>query len=284
MLILKNSHGITTAFNHRRAGQDTYNTLSGSSLNRKNTSLMTTSRAARKKEQKNELKKVSMSQRTKNKIRKKILAFSQLHKRLTFTTLTFVNKINDRLAVKILHEFLDNVGKHGRDFQYIWVAERQMKNKIFEQNIHFHIISTKYWNISRWWKYWIELQKKHDVISRQSHFNPSSAFDVKQVNTANIRGIVRYLTKYVTKNNSQFECQVWNCSKKISRLYTDEYTDLSFLRNVKYLEESDQLGGKVKMIATQYANIHYIPLNRKTMPLYARIDKKNQEIWHKHPL
>jgi hypothetical protein len=65
------------------------------------------------------------------------------------------------------------------------------------------------------------LQAKNKIIPRDENYNPSSAFDVKHINSNNIKGVVNYLTKYITKNKGQFECQVWNCSKKISRLYTD---------------------------------------------------------------
>ena len=59
-------------------------------------------------------------------------------------------------------------------------------------------------------------------------FKPSSAFDVKQLNTNEIRRISSYVTKYITKNNDKFKCQVWNCSRKVSELYTDFYTSKEF--------------------------------------------------------
>ena len=38
-----------------------------------------------------------------------------------------------------------------------------------------------------------------------------------------------YVTKYITKNKAQFDCQVWNCSKKVSQLYTDFYSGFRFI-------------------------------------------------------
>ena len=31
------------------------------------------------------------------------------------------------------------------------------------------------------------------------------------------------MTKYITKNDAKFKCQVWNCPKRYSELYTDFY-------------------------------------------------------------
>jgi len=66
-----------------------------------------------------------------------------------------------------------------------------------------------------------EFDKYKHHCQEAEDFKPSSAFDVKQINTNNIKAIASYLTKYVTKNNDEFKCQVRNCSKKVSALYTD---------------------------------------------------------------
>jgi hypothetical protein len=39
-----------------------------------------------------------------------------------------------------------------------------------------------------------------------------------------MRSIASYVTKYVTKNDDNFKCQVWYCSKRVSELYTAFYT------------------------------------------------------------
>lgn len=80
----------------------------GSSLDRKN------SKQEKKENQKKEknLDKIHMmSSRTKSKIKRKIIAFSQIFEKLSFVTLTFANEISDLKAVKILRMFLDNVKK-----------------------------------------------------------------------------------------------------------------------------------------------------------------------------
>jgi len=214
-----------------------------------------------------------MSGRTKINIRKKLFAFSQQYKRLTFATFTFVNKVNDELAINVLRKFLDNTKKRSKDFQYLWVAERQTSNKTFEGNIHFHLISNKYWDIQKKWKYWLALQAKPNIIPRDENFNPSSAFDVKMISTKNPRQIGTYLTKYVTKNKSKFNCQVWNCSKKISALYTDFYSSYSFLEQLQKLK-----GKEIIEIPLEFCNIHLIPIDKTTIRFYDRLEEKNRNV------
>ena len=52
----------------------------------------------------------------------------------------------------------------------------------------------------------MNLQIKNGIAPCEKDFRPSSAFDVKQIHTNNIKAIASYLTKYVTKNNDEFKC------------------------------------------------------------------------------
>jgi hypothetical protein len=159
----------------------------------------------------------------------------------------------------------------------VWIAERQNKNDTFKGNVHFHLITNKYWKIEKWWNYGLTLQKKNGIIPRDKDFKPSSAFDVKQLNTNEIRRITSYVTKYVTKNNEKFKCQVWNCSRKVSELYTDFYTTTEFTDQFKRLnavsKEFTDKDPKSPVI-----NVKMIELNRQTMPLYKRLDDKNKSL------
>ena len=210
-----------------------------------------------------------MSPRTRTKIRKKLFALAQLQKRLTFVALTFVNHVKDEEAVQLLRKFLDNIKKRSKDFQ-----ERQTENKVFPDNIHFHLITNKYWDIQKTWKYWIDLQASHGIIPRDESFKASSAFDVKTVSTANPAQLGKYLTKYITKNVAKFKCQVWNCSKKISALYTDFYSDYSFIEQVKRIK-----GDAIKEISLEYCNLYLIPLDKSTIRLYDKIGVQNKKRW-----
>ncbi len=289
MSLLKNSFGVSIGFIPKVSKLSLINKLAGSSLDRKENPLADLielspiekllAKPLKLDDTEDEIKPRSLSARSKSKIRKKVIAFSRQMKKLSFVTLTFVNKITDREAIKALGAFLDNVGKRSQDFQYLWVAEKQTKNKIFKDNIHFHLITNKYWDINRWWGYWLEVQKNQGIVPRNEDFKPSSAFDVKVINANNIKGVACYITKYITKNAGEFRCMIWNCSRKISQLYTDFYSDLDFLTRLEKLEEKELLGGKIKTYKQEHCNIHLIPLNNITTRLYDKIDEQNKIVW-----
>lgn len=140
------------------------------------------------------------------------------------------------------------------------------------------MINNKYWKIEKWWNYWIDLQKKNGIVPRDENYEPSSAFDVGELNSNNIRAIGSYVTKYITKNNDTFDCQVWNCSRQISELYTDFYTDTDFVDEFKKLNAVLKEFEVKDHINRPILNVKMINLNRLTLPLYKRLDYKNKAI------
>lgn len=290
MKVLKNSFGVTVAFVPKVSKLTLINKLTGSSLTRKVREIpeyleptpvekILAKPLKIRPKRESDYKFRSMSPRTKSKIRKKTIAFARQNKKLSFVTLTFLNKVTDRQAIKALGAFLDNVSQLSKDFQYLWVAEKQSKNEVFKDNIHFHLITNKYWKIERWWNYWLEVQKSQGIVPRDENFKPSSAFDVRVVNSNNIKGVSNYITKYITKNTGQYRCMVWNCSRKISQLYTDFYSETDFLTQLEKLQKADQLGGKIQTYKQEHCDIHLIPLNHKTSRFYDRIDEQNKIVW-----
>lgn len=284
MIITKSTYGVTSVFRGKNFDLNKVGTLTGSALLRKpQTDEEFIQRMVKKSllpGEKKERKPRVMSRRTKGKIRRKVMAFAAIHKHLSFLTLTFLNKVQESQAVKILGKFLDNVTKRSKDFQYLWVAEKQTANKVFENNIHFHLITNKYWKIEKWWKYWIDLQAKNGIIPREKFFKPSSAFDVRAITGKNIKAIGNYLTHYVTKNDAEFTCQVWNCSKKVSALHTDMYGDGMILKRIAAIEKANMLGGVRKIYKGEYCDVHTIPLNRLTLKMYDRLADTNKLIWN----
>lgn len=276
-MIVKNTYGTSVAFSTGKYGTAPKNEFTGSALQRKKQEPKKNTKAKKKESMGKEKKERSLSKRSKQKIRKKITCFARCYKRLSFVTLTFLNKVSDKEAVNLLRKFVDNAKKRSEDFQYVWVAERQTKNDAFKGNVHFHMITNKYWKIEKWWNYWIKLQQKNGITPREKNFKPSSAFDVKQLNSNNIRSIASYVTKYVTKNNAKFKCQVWNCSKRVSELYTDFYTTKEFTDQFKrmnaVLKEMTNTDRKSPVI-----NVKMIDLNRNTLPMYKKLDDRNKQL------
>jgi len=291
MSLLKNSFGVSIGFDPKVSPINFVNKFAGSSLERKPKSdfaellerdpieVLLDKPLKMDENDDKEYRLRSLSPRSKSKIRKKVIAFSRLHRKLSFVTLTFLNQVSDRQAIKALGAFLDNVNKRTKDFQYLWVAEKQTKNKVFKDNIHFHLITNRFWKIDRWWNYWLDVQKNQGIVPRDESFKPSSAFDVKVVNSNNIKGVGNYITKYISKNSGQFRCMIWNCSRKISRLYTDFYSDLGFLHELQKLQKAGKLGGRIKTFEQEFCDVHLIPLNKITNRLYTKIDERNKIIW-----
>ena len=132
MSILKNSFGVSIGFVPKVSRLSLINKLAGSSLERKENPLADLikptpiehllAKPLKLDDTEEEIKSRSLSARSKSKIRKKVIAFSRQMKKLSFVTLTFVNKVNDRQAIKALGAFLDNVGNRSQDFLYLWVA------------------------------------------------------------------------------------------------------------------------------------------------------------------
>lgn len=280
-MLVKNTFGCSIIPNPKFINPDWINEFRGSSLDRKDSKkeIKITNGIKQKKEPK-EKQLRTLSARTKTKIRRKLLAFFGLYKKLSFLTLTFLNKVDDKVALKILGQFLDAIKKQDKNFEYLWVAERQNKNLVFDGNIHFHLVTNKYWKIDKHWKYWMNIQRKNGIIPREENFKPGSAFDVRGITSKNAKGILGYLTKYITKNNSQFQFMPWNCSKKISELYTSFYTDFSFLTQLEELEKQRIIS--IKRIQEEFCNLMLIPYNKITIPFYRRLHEKNEEIWFKN--
>lgn len=167
-------------------------------------------------EQETEQKPKTMSVRTKHKILNKLFALNNISNKLTFVTLTFQNKIDDKQGVKILNTFLTHSRRVLGNYSYLWVAEQQTKNKTNENNLHFHLITDRRWNIPFWLNYWQQLQCLNGVHPINGF--ASSAFNVKSVNKS--QKLFGYVAKYVVKNKSNLKCQLWNCSRSVSNLMT----------------------------------------------------------------
>ena len=76
----------------------------------------------------------------------------------------------------------------------------------------------------------------------------------------------------------KFKCQVWNCSKRVSELYTDFYTTTEFTDQFKRLKAVLKEFEVKDHIDRPFLNIKMINLDRTTLPLYKRLDEKNKAL------
>ena len=186
------------------------------------------------------------SERTKHKIKDKMLSFFEASKGkkgfrhnkvdFYFITLTFINKVNDKLAISVLNKFLTVLKNKYGNFGYIWVAEKQQNG-----NIHYHMIADKRFNLYYLNSLWtvqqinsgirnyeqeyecldkekVTINDLHSAKSWQTIQKYLNPVDIKPVKT--IEGISAYLTSYVTKNDSKFYCSSWHCNRQVSRIFT----------------------------------------------------------------
>ena len=182
----------------------------------------------------------------KHKIKDKMLSFFEASKGkkgfrhnkvdFYFITLTFINKVNDKLAISVLNKFLTVLKNKYGNFGYIWVAEKQQNG-----NIHYHMIADKRFNLYYLNSLWtvqqinsgirnyeqeyecldkekVTINDLHSAKSWQTIQKYLNPVDIKPVKT--IEGISAYLTSYVTKNDSKFYCSSWHCNRQVSRIFT----------------------------------------------------------------
>jgi len=234
-----------------------------------------------------------LSTRSKGKVRDKCTAFHRcLGTRKTFATLTFLNDVSDKDAVKILNKFFTQLREDFPKLKYIWIAERQTKTT---NRIHFHVILNVWLDVKRYNDLWVMQQYTSGIScstisvgtvkelilqgSLQKHLNP---FDVKKIK--NINGLSYYLTKYVTKNQSgDFECLAWHCSRSVSRLFTKVVVSRStFAAAASFVNSRlDRKTGELTQIKappSPFYQLYYIENKPYFLPEMAELELVNREI------
>lgn len=213
-----------------------------------------------------ECKQRSMSCRTRKKVFNRAYAFANSLQRskFPFITFSFIVGVDDRTGIKIFNKFLTTVRKRKRDFQYLWVAERQEKNAETPNNIHFHLICNHELDVHYYNYLWTICQYNEGLVHKKATLSEVHQFYAihRSINrllaplhtkwASGVGGLAAYLTKYITKNKGVFDCAVWHCSRKVSQLCTstvidqktfDEFGDKSknnfTSRRGKYYEVND---------------------------------------------
>lgn len=173
-------------------------------------------------------------------------------KQLYFFTLTFPPCITDNLAYSLLNSWLTTMRTSAHLRNYLWVAERQQNS-----TIHFHIALSERLNITfansvmrNLLHYSIRKQKlnwSHSSAARYNGVDIAKNRKTRRVTNfasgKSQRNLSSYLTKYMSKADTKFKRQAWQCSKSLSALFThytmtvDEFTD----RFLNYIDQNECL-------------------------------------------
>jgi hypothetical protein len=243
-----------------------------------------------------------LSKRSKGKIRDKCTAFYRAcGKQRTFCTLTFINKVTDKKAIEVLNKFFTQLREDfHKKFKYIWVAERQTENKAHPDNIHFHCILNLRLPVRRYNALWVLQQYNSGIefdgitksqimqrIESETVHEVLNPFDVKNIKS--VYGLSYYLTKYITKNQSEgFKCAAWHCSRAVSRLFTKTVISRSCMSTVDSFVNSrlDKKTGelkKAKQVKGAFYQLFYIENRPYFLREMAEIEAVNMWILNGSP-
>lgn len=183
----------------------------------------------------------------KTKVRKKISALCRTDKAksfLAFYSISFPMHAKDSVIYTMFNKWLTNCRTRYNLNTYLWVAERQKNN-----TLHFHLLTTNRMDIQKvnkamanaidtevkkgtcnWggsdkYKYnGVDVESVQKPKKRQNETRAAYRYKLARRTNVDKREIYRwisaYLTKYVTKNNIEFEKLPWHCSRDVSSLFT----------------------------------------------------------------
>lgn len=162
---------------------------------------------------------------------------SDSKKHLYFLTISFPLHTSDDDIFKYFNVFLTKMRKAKYLRSYLWVSERQKNG-----TLHFHILINKPVQIVN-----VNALLRETLINAYSSdnqvfkgYNPINYSGVDLAKDRKTRRVVNfaqgaskqaisyYITKYITKNDSEFTHLCWHCSRDISNLFNYaalDYTD-----------------------------------------------------------
>lgn len=136
-------------------------------------------------------------------------------------TLTFPEGTSDEIGYKILNNWLTRMRQELGLKHYIWVAERQKNG-----TLHFHLTLCQFMNIAQA-NYFAKVAinkeiKKGNIISKVGQYENYNGLDISK-KCGDFEQVAKYLTKYITKNNTTSSRLPYYCSQTVSRLFTTEF-------------------------------------------------------------
>lgn len=203
-----------------------------------------------------------------------IFGLKESKKFMAFFTVSFPQGMTDNSIFKVWNTFLTRVRKAFNLKCYLWVAERQKNG-----TLHFHMVVNRYMSI-RVVNGYMAISLRNELEKRPQEGVNFSGFayngvDVKRCDS-NMKRLACYLTKYVSKNNEEFERLAWHCSRFVSALFTNY--------NTPYFSEVDGIfNGRFvvrRTIETEKATLLYLH-DECIMKVIKLLNRVNEEVYKK---
>lgn len=153
----------------------------------------------------------------------------QGEKLLYFWTITFPVNTDDTTAHKLMNIWLTRLRAEKMIKEYLWITERQQNG-----TIHFHMVVNNRMAVQKANKF-MRASIMHSInngsivwdrVQATRYNGIDIAKDRKTRRVINFalpkkqRSLIKYLSKYVTKNNTTFPKLAWHCSRGYSNLVT----------------------------------------------------------------
>jgi hypothetical protein len=196
-------------------------------------------------------KKQKTHKLNKSKVKRRLSAYFQTiraKKFMFFVTVTFPVNSPDDDTYKYFNTWLTKLRTKKLIDSYLWVAERQKNG-----TLHFHMLTSSYVAISKYNKLMKDTLKR--VYSHDIHafggYNPTNyngidlAKNRKTGKVANFakgkskKSLSRYITKYITKNETVMARLTWHCSRNISVLFTFVNSSISDSYLIELLQNKE---------------------------------------------
>jgi hypothetical protein len=203
--------------------------------------------------------------------------------RMPFFTVSFPPSVNVKMAKRFLNIWLTKLRKAGKIFMYLWVMEFQKNG-----TAHFHLLIPGAMNV-RYANRMMQETLTNAVLKKELNWTIQAAAKYNGVDIAKDRKtkrvtdfadplkapiLIKYISKYITKNNAPTEFQRWHCSREWSNLCTGvaltENEAEKFLHLVDYEDRIEneffsfyrwKPGGPPESLLKYLAGINYFFLN-----------------------
>jgi hypothetical protein len=180
----------------------------------------------------------------KKEVRQRIMGYTNTQrgkKEMYFWTVSFPAGTFDAVCYQAFNTWLTSLRKYKMLRHYLWVAERQEGDRITDgraptHTLHFHICIPHYMNVTRANAMMrgtlknLAKEGKMPVAANSRQIIKYNGVDIaKHRNTKRVinfavkkgaRSLAYYLSKYVSKNNTEFTHFAWHNSRAFSALFT----------------------------------------------------------------